>query len=169
MTFTTPSPSDPNGESIDNNFEEQEKCEHCHMSLNVRNPSGFCDHLYFPDNCDICKKAPSPHQEAWAEHDWYATIREIAKASGYEPNDYFENQMEKAIRHGIKEALTTLHKADCERFREMIGEDEKIHKFTDGQVSFTGLRSEGANYIRAELRTALSKMEEEKVSKTLIN
>lgn len=25
------------------------------MDILIRNPSGFCDHLYYPDNCKICK------------------------------------------------------------------------------------------------------------------
>ena len=24
-------------------------CKHCHGSIAVRNPTGLCDHLYFPD------------------------------------------------------------------------------------------------------------------------
>jgi hypothetical protein len=31
-------------------------CEHCGYSIKLRNPSGFCDHLYYPDNCDVCVK-----------------------------------------------------------------------------------------------------------------
>lgn len=32
-------------------------CNHCHMDVTIRNPSGFCDHLYYPDNCDVCSKS----------------------------------------------------------------------------------------------------------------
>lgn len=28
---------------------------HCNQSIEVRNPSGFCDHLYYPDLCIICQ------------------------------------------------------------------------------------------------------------------
>lgn len=31
-------------------------CKHCGMDLKIRNPSGFCDHLYYPENCSICEK-----------------------------------------------------------------------------------------------------------------
>lgn len=31
-------------------------CEHCDQDIALRNPSGFCDHLYYPDYCKICKK-----------------------------------------------------------------------------------------------------------------
>jgi len=26
------------------------------MDLSIRNPSGYCDHLYYPDYCDVCRK-----------------------------------------------------------------------------------------------------------------
>ena len=32
-------------------------CSHCKMPIRIRNPSGFCDHLYYPESCEICKKA----------------------------------------------------------------------------------------------------------------
>ena len=31
-------------------------CKHCGMDIRIRNPSGYCDHLYYPDNCDVCKR-----------------------------------------------------------------------------------------------------------------
>jgi len=31
------------------------KCNHCLESITIRNPSGFCDHLYYPNNCEVCK------------------------------------------------------------------------------------------------------------------
>ena len=30
-------------------------CKHCKMDIAIRNPSGYCDHLHYPDNCDTCK------------------------------------------------------------------------------------------------------------------
>lgn len=33
-----------------------EICDHCKESIWIRNPSGFCDHLYYPEYCEICKK-----------------------------------------------------------------------------------------------------------------
>jgi hypothetical protein len=32
-------------------------CHHCHGPIAVRNPTGICDHLYYPDNCSVCKAA----------------------------------------------------------------------------------------------------------------
>ena len=31
-------------------------CKHCGEPIAIRNPSGYCDHLYYPENCEICKK-----------------------------------------------------------------------------------------------------------------
>jgi hypothetical protein len=31
-------------------------CLHCGEPVKIRNPSGYCDHLYYPDNCEYCKK-----------------------------------------------------------------------------------------------------------------
>lgn len=29
-------------------------CLHCGGDVRIRNPKGFCDHLYYPDNCEGC-------------------------------------------------------------------------------------------------------------------
>ncbi len=34
----------------------ENKCPHCNMDKEIRNPSGFCDHLYYPESCDVCKE-----------------------------------------------------------------------------------------------------------------
>jgi hypothetical protein len=31
-------------------------CLHCGGDLSIRNPTGECDHLYYPDYCEVCKK-----------------------------------------------------------------------------------------------------------------
>lgn len=36
-----------------------ELCKHCNMPVEIRNPSGYCDHLYYPDYCKICQKIQS--------------------------------------------------------------------------------------------------------------
>jgi len=40
-----------------------ELCPHCKMDKAIRNPSGFCDHLYYPDYCKICQKASKPKSD----------------------------------------------------------------------------------------------------------
>lgn len=36
---------------------EKKICSHCGYPLGYANPSGACNHVYYPDNCKICKKA----------------------------------------------------------------------------------------------------------------
>lgn len=31
-------------------------CPHCNTNIKIRNLSGYCDHLYYPENCETCKK-----------------------------------------------------------------------------------------------------------------
>jgi hypothetical protein len=35
---------------------ESNLCNHCGLEIRIRNPSGRCDHLYYPFNCDICEE-----------------------------------------------------------------------------------------------------------------
>lgn len=32
----------------------ERKCPHCKESVLIRNPTGKCDHLYYPESCKIC-------------------------------------------------------------------------------------------------------------------
>lgn len=32
---------------------DKKLCKHCGMDIAIRNPSGYCDHLYYPENCDV--------------------------------------------------------------------------------------------------------------------
>jgi hypothetical protein len=41
-------------------------CVHCRGLISARNPKGFCDHLYYPDNCDVCKERLKP-KKIWIE------------------------------------------------------------------------------------------------------
>lgn len=43
-----------------------EVCKHCGMDIAIRNPSGFCDHLFYPNDCEVCALAwvkPDPKDE----------------------------------------------------------------------------------------------------------
>lgn len=31
-------------------------CKHCECHIEIRNPTGWCDHLYYPDYCAVCQK-----------------------------------------------------------------------------------------------------------------
>jgi hypothetical protein len=36
--------------------EQTGQCFHCLGKLAIRNPTGYCDHLYYPENCSTCKQ-----------------------------------------------------------------------------------------------------------------
>ena len=31
------------------------ECPHCGGDIRIRNPKGYCDHLYYPERCETCK------------------------------------------------------------------------------------------------------------------
>ncbi|TVL99548.1 MAG: hypothetical protein CV087_17465 [Candidatus Brocadia sp. WS118] len=115
------------------------------------------------ESCSQCNEAwndmTSPHQEAWAER---FKKTKFARGGGlsFECSDY-EGIYEDLLSF-IRQELTSQHKADCERFREIIGKDEFVTSGGDEenapQVDYS---AQDRNVFRAELRTALSKMEEE--------
>ena len=37
-------------------IKDERICEHCGGLIRIRNPKGFCDHLYYPEFCDVCEK-----------------------------------------------------------------------------------------------------------------
>src|SRR3990167_8539749 len=46
---------------------KKSRCEHCKGDIAIRNPSGFCDHLHYPEYCDVCAKSTpaSTVPESW--------------------------------------------------------------------------------------------------------
>ena len=34
---------------------KKEICPHCEGDIEIRNPTGSCDHLYYPDACRVCR------------------------------------------------------------------------------------------------------------------
>ncbi len=40
-------------------MDKENVCPHCKMDKRIRNPSGFCDHLYYPNYCEVCKERES--------------------------------------------------------------------------------------------------------------
>jgi len=38
------------------NREQSGICQHCLGEIKIRNPKGYCDHLYYPENCSTCKQ-----------------------------------------------------------------------------------------------------------------
>lgn len=43
---------------------EMNICLHCNQSKDIRNPSGFCDHLYYPESCPTCSLSKAEIQKS---------------------------------------------------------------------------------------------------------
>lgn len=43
------------------------KCKHCGGDIVVRNPSGYCDHLRYPENCWVCSSPAAAGEELFDE------------------------------------------------------------------------------------------------------
>lgn len=50
-----------------NNKRKEEECPHCGGSFKIRNPKGYCDHLYYPENCRTCSLLDTSQEHAEGE------------------------------------------------------------------------------------------------------
>jgi hypothetical protein len=41
---------------------QDKRCKHCGIDIAIRNLSGYCDHLYYPEACEVCKKNEGYHR-----------------------------------------------------------------------------------------------------------
>ena len=58
-------------------MEYENICKHCKEKVAIRNPSGFCDHLYYPDNCEICKRREVVEMEIREKEMLLAAINDL--------------------------------------------------------------------------------------------
>jgi hypothetical protein len=56
--------------------EDKRICLHCRGKIAIRNPKGFCDHLFYPDNCRICSAR---------ENKAVGKVK-VKRVGGYDPN-----------------------------------------------------------------------------------
>lgn len=52
------------------------KCPHCGGDIEIRNPTGTCDHLYYPDNCDVCSGESKKKNKIELAHSLLANLLE---------------------------------------------------------------------------------------------
>ncbi len=45
-------------------------CSHCSCLIELRNPSGFCDHLYYPESCALCLDAQNTKNISTDDTPW---------------------------------------------------------------------------------------------------
>lgn len=126
------------------------------------------------ESCSQCNEAwndmTSPHQEAWAERfdEKFTYLDENGDRyllGSFDKDKNISTDNIPDIKSFIRQELTTLHKADCERFREMIPKENNGESCTEvcekrrkaGYSCYHATQDEVTNAIR----TALSKMEED--------
>ena len=76
-------------------------CQHCKMEIEIRNPSGFCDHLYYPDMCEVCKKANPTELESLR-----LQVKELEEAIKLLTEEI--ELVKKAFREDIEVAIQTI-------------------------------------------------------------
>lgn len=100
----------------------KDPCAHCGFEIGIRNPSGFCDHLYYPENCNTC--SGRPHIKDPKRMPLFPTVEE-AQRIGRELLSETIDQREEAFRElkamtpkqndaMVKEALKSLGKANAD-------------------------------------------------------
>ena len=47
-----------------------EICPHCNCLVELRNPSGFCDHLYYPESCALCLDEQNTQNKSIDDTPW---------------------------------------------------------------------------------------------------
>ena len=105
----------------------KQKCKHCEMDIAIRNPSGFCDHLYYPENCYVCFRAVKQTQE------WENKCMEDITPIKYKIQNIFANITEYGKLDFSKSeyrAMEDLEKLLASQKQEMVEKiREKIKSF----------------------------------------
>lgn len=90
---------------------KRELCNHCHTPIAIRNQSGFCDHLRYPESCEICFGKPMP--EAWEEQFapfWgLAPEGSLKYKKGQEVKAFIADQRQQAKQEGYTEGFSKGH------------------------------------------------------------
>ena len=51
------------GHNFPMKVENKDICKHCNTPIAVRNLSGYCDHLHYPENCKVCQELLNPKKK----------------------------------------------------------------------------------------------------------
>lgn len=93
------------------------KCNHCKGDLSIRNPKGFCDHLHYPECCEVCENE-KPTTSRWHEEIIKIVYRIGFSARFDEEKPDLEPEVEK-----LKTLLSKVEKESYERGRREVVND----------------------------------------------
>ncbi len=104
-----------------------EICKHCGYRIAIHANDPYCDHLYYPENCDICTNALKKIEKGMTNNEFLEKkIKEFDNLFGsnrtrYVTPERFEDYLKSAIEEAQAEAAQ-------ETAREIIKELEEIDK-----------------------------------------
>jgi len=77
------------------------KCEHCGGNLAIANPSGYCNHVYYPENCKICEKRERADEPTDAKT--IEKLKEFIKKEleAHNCNDFRDTKCMKCVRNDV--------------------------------------------------------------------
>src|SRR3990167_9397448 len=56
----------------------EERCQHCGGDIKIRNPKGYCDHLHYPEACEVC----SAHKNEGEKYEQYYELEAVGHRIG---------------------------------------------------------------------------------------
>lgn len=73
-------------------------CSHCYTPIKIRNQSGYCDHLRYPESCEVCSGQLADKKQSVNRENWKELYRKMTKGT---PRD-------KAVEAFIEELLRSV-------------------------------------------------------------
>jgi len=129
--------------------EPQPVCKCCGLSIAIRNPSGYCDHLRYPENC---KGKCKPQQEAWDRFD-ETDFRFVMNA---EPKRRLKafiagelNMQRQQLQHDHEILVNTILETEKQKRQELLGKLDKEAKYL---LPVQAVDAKGKRHNKAVLR-----------------
>lgn len=132
---------------------QNEECNHCKKPISQRNPSGYCDHLKYPENCATCNDDQHNNEENgsyWPDYKLKQMIEDV-RQEAYEEGqrdvmfkskeflEYVNKEKTKAYYNGVKEMVEIINKKEKQAVKEFAEDLKKKAHFTTGLVKAEGL------------------------------
>lgn len=114
LVVTSMSPTKPTNE-----------CPHCKGDIAIRNPMGFCDHLYYPTNCEVCKNQPKPTEEWEKEYEnefWFLKQVNVEGDLYDHVKDFISNLLQKERDRARKDTINKIVRT-IEEYEELNTDD----------------------------------------------
>ena len=132
-------------------------CKHCNFDISQRNPSGYCDHLHYPEGCSVCSREPTTIEIA----EWESEFDKEFWGTYPIGSEYVWEKVKRFIKQVGKDSSLALLREVSEqvlgaddRFDELEDADKKEYSAQDMELIAVHMR----NKLRAEQRKALDSL-----------